>query len=348
MLIETRDIKGKVMTAQGKTIEAFFNERYVGPLGRNGLPSNIIRYVVYNMQNRQSGRYAIPNLRAQDFVADSGAMGHTEHILTITKGYDAVLGLAKKYSLGIAVIRQRKVDDSGWELVFVVRDTNDRTQPDDYVRFSPKDDTFADIDELYSLTDWVDVVLVHAPKHFWDEGTAFGWSPMSYPNKTAQGGPNNFHLTFGDNPFDWRIVEITSDDIDQAYIDKRITDYWWAAQGYPATWAAMSSTQKETILRAEMIAKAKDEWHKRQATAKVVFDGTVPGEILKFGRDYNLGDIVIVEGNYSGTKQRSMVSEYIRSSDGTGARSYPTLAPPLDTYEADATVSGYTGPVDQT
>src|SRR4051794_35404597 len=70
MLLETREIKDGQITAAGKTIEAFFNERYVGPLGRGGLPSNIIRYVVYNMQNRQSGKYAIPNLRPQNFIPD--------------------------------------------------------------------------------------------------------------------------------------------------------------------------------------------------------------------------------------------------------------------------------------
>lgn len=336
MLIATRDIKEGKITAAAKTIEGFFNERGVGPLGRAGLPSNIIRYVVTNMQERQDGRYAIPNLSVQEFVDDSGVIGrHTEHILTFEKGYDAVLRLAKKYSMGVAVKRDR--DSSGsLRLLFVVRDSNDRTQPlsDDYIKFSPKNDNFAAIGELYSLQDWVDVILVHAPKKFADD-VAFGWPPMSYPDKTAQGGPNDFRLTYDDNPFNWRIVEITADDIDQNYIDERIADYWWASEGYPISWGDMSDTQKETIIREEMRARAKDEWHKRQTTQKVVFDGQVPGEILKYGRDYRLGDLVVVEGNFTGGTQKAMVSEYIRSSDGSGARSYPTLAPPLDAYDTE-------------
>jgi hypothetical protein len=337
MLIETRDIKDGTITAAGKTIEAFFNERYIGPFGRTASAANIIRYAVANMQTRQSGRYAIPNLRAQAYVDDSGVLPNDEHMLAIQKGHDTVLALANKYSLGIAVIRQKNPATGNLELVFVVRDTNDRTQPDNYVRFSPKDDTFSGIDEMYSLADWVDVVLVHPPKHFYDEGTAFGWAPMSYPDHSAQGGPNNFALTLADNPFAWRIVEITSDDIDQAFIDKRITDYYWAFLSYPAHWADMSGTQKEEILRNEMLIKAKDEWHNRQSRQKVAFDGEVPGEILKFGRDYSLGDLVVAEGVFTGGKQTMMVSEYIRSSDGSGARSYPTLAQPLDTYDPSPT-----------
>src|SRR5438477_9185930 len=34
MLIETRDIKDGQLTAAGNTIEHFFNERFIGPLGR--------------------------------------------------------------------------------------------------------------------------------------------------------------------------------------------------------------------------------------------------------------------------------------------------------------------------
>lgn len=346
MQLETRSIKDGTITATGNTIEAFFNERYVGPLGRSGLADNIIRYVVYNMQNRQEGRFAIPNLRPQDFVADDDSMGHEEHITEFEKGHDAVLRLANKYSLGVAVKRQRNPDTNQLELVFVVRETNDRTRNNpsgnDYVRFSPKDDTFAGIEELYSLTDWVDVILVHAPKAFakTDTDPAYGWPPTSYPDKTAQGGPEDFWLPTDESPFNWRVTEITADDIDQAFIDKRVTDYWNPVRGFPASWFAMTFDQWQTILREEIQAKGRDEWHKRQAQQKVVFSGEIPGERFVFNKDYRLGDLVDVEGTYSGTKQTAMISEYIRAADGTGRRSYPTLVPALDTYSDPTAVDG--------
>lgn len=343
MFVVTRDIKDGVLTAKASTIEAFFNERSVGPLGHAGTSANVIRYVADNMQTRQGGKYAIPQLRIQNYDPDSGDIGFQEHILDLQPGHDALLALAKKYSHGIAVKRQKNPDTGNLELVFVVRDVSDRTTPGDYVRFSPDDDTFMAVDELYSLDGWKDVILVHAPKAFAKDpdGIALGWWPMSYPDHAAQGGPNNFSLAgTGQNPFDWRIQEIYVDDIDQTYIDKRITDYWWASQGMPDKWADYSDAQKETVLRAEMKAHAKDEWHKRQTDRKVVFDGEIPGEILKYKRDYNLGDLVVVEGNFTGGKQKALVSEYIRTVDSSGGRSYPTLAPPLDTYDA---VPVYTG-----
>jgi hypothetical protein len=346
MLIETRDIKDGVITANAKTIEACF-ERYVGPLGRGGLASNIIRYVAYNMQNRQEGRFAFPNLRVQDFVDDTGnQVNQEEHIFGFEKAHDALLRLGKKYSKGIAVRRMLKDETQPWmgyELVFVVRDPTDRTQPGpDYLRLSPNDDNFVDIDELYSLQDKVDVVIVHVPKPFAQasgtdtETFALAWAPMSYPDKTDQGGPENFTLGPGDNPFDWRIVEITADDIDMDFIRKRIDDYWFptfGGAGMPPTWTEMDDTQREDILRAEMKAKAKEEWHKSQANEKIVFDGQIPGELLKYGRDYRLGDIVVAEANFTGGRQTKMVTEYIRSSDQNGTRSYPTLASPLDPYD---------------
>lgn len=348
MFVETRDIKDGTITAVGKTYEAFFNGRYVGPLGRDGAAKNIIRYVVYNMQNRQDGRYAIYNLRPQDFEADTSMVNAEEHILGFEKGHDAVLRLAKKYSLGIAVRRMRTEDGTGWELVFVVRETTDRSQPGaDYLRLSPKDDNFANIGELYSVADWTDVILVHAPKAFSKTplDVAYGWWPMSYPEKIDQGGPNNFYLS--ETESNWRVVEITVDDIDQAYIDKRVEDYWAPERDFPPSWWAMTAAQWEEILRAEMTAKAKAEWHQRQVQQKVVFDGQVPGEILKFGVDYNLGDIVVVEGNFTGGRQTKLISEYIRSSDGTGARSYPTLSSVVIPYDSedgsDGTIGGGTG-----
>lgn len=340
MLIDSRDIKGNQITATGKTIEAFFNERTVGPLGRAGLAANIIRYVVYNMQNRQAGRYAIPNLRPQDFEADADAMGYKEHILAFEGGHDAVLRLAKQYSKGIAVIRQPNPDTGALELVFVVRDVNDRTQPGDYVRFSPQDETFVNVDELYSLQDWVDVILVHAPKSFVENkdgsaGIAWGWAPMSYPEWTSHGGPYNFNLTPSDNPFDWRIKEIATDDITLDTVKTRLEDVYGPELGYSTTWSDLTDIEQGYIIREEMKAKAKAEWHSRQASQKVVFDGEVPGEILKYGRDYRLGDLVVVEGNFTGGKQPKMVSEYIRSADASGKRSYPTLAAPLDPFPPD-------------
>jgi hypothetical protein len=46
--------------------------------------------------------------------------------------------------------------------------------------------------------------------------------------------------------------------------------------------------------------------------------------LYRYGVDYNLGDIVMLAGDY-GLNTRSRVTEYIRSDDAQGFKSYPTL-----------------------
>jgi hypothetical protein len=54
-------------------------------------------------------------------------------------------------------------------------------------------------------------------------------------------------------------------------------------------------------------------------------DGQIVPDIqFKYGVDYNLGDIVEVEAP-SSTITKARVTEYIRTQDKEGERSYPTL-----------------------
>ncbi len=51
----------------------------------------------------------------------------------------------------------------------------------------------------------------------------------------------------------------------------------------------------------------------------------VPLHQFQYGVDYNLGDVIEVEGN-SGLVQTSRITEYIRAEDNAGERAYPTVA----------------------
>lgn len=53
-----------------------------------------------------------------------------------------------------------------------------------------------------------------------------------------------------------------------------------------------------------------------------------PNINLKYGRDYHLGDRVMVQGRY-GAKDKKYVTEFIRSQDVNGVRNYPTLSTTL-------------------
>lgn len=64
-----------------------------------------------------------------------------------------------------------------------------------------------------------------------------------------------------------------------------------------------------------------------EAIETVVFDGSINQDLstYKYGVDYFLGDTVKLVGDYGMTKM-AVVTEYIRSEDATGTKSYPTLA----------------------
>lgn len=63
-----------------------------------------------------------------------------------------------------------------------------------------------------------------------------------------------------------------------------------------------------------------------QAHETAMFDGSINQDLspYKYGVDYNLGDIVRVVGDYN-LDEQARVTEYIRSEDASGVKSYPTL-----------------------
>lgn len=75
-----------------------------------------------------------------------------------------------------------------------------------------------------------------------------------------------------------------------------------------------------------MVDKAWAEWKNRKIL-KMIDGAITSNNPWIYGEDYYLGDLVTVQGEYDagGTK---MVSEYIRTSDETGEKAYPTLIDP--------------------
>lgn len=62
------------------------------------------------------------------------------------------------------------------------------------------------------------------------------------------------------------------------------------------------------------------------AKETAIFDGSINQDLspYTYGVDYNLGDVVKFVGDY-GLESKARVTEYIRSKDATGTKSYPTL-----------------------
>lgn len=72
--------------------------------------------------------------------------------------------------------------------------------------------------------------------------------------------------------------------------------------------------------------KAHGETSLAEARETAMFDGSINQDVspYAYGVDYNLGDIVKLVGDY-GLVENARVTEYIRSEDATGFKSYPTL-----------------------
>jgi hypothetical protein len=75
------------------------------------------------------------------------------------------------------------------------------------------------------------------------------------------------------------------------------------------------------------VLKQQGEQSLAEAPELALFDGSLNTDLspYTYGVDYFLGDIVKLVGDY-GLSQDSRVTEYIRSSDNTGDKAYPTLA----------------------
>lgn len=75
-------------------------------------------------------------------------------------------------------------------------------------------------------------------------------------------------------------------------------------------------------------AVLRDYMSQELATARetAIFDGSINTDVIPyvFGYDYYLGDIVKVKGDY-GLSELARVTEFIRTEDATGDKSYPTL-----------------------
>jgi hypothetical protein len=382
MLIETRDIQDGMITATGKTVESFFNERYVGPMfltdwsdpnwssklyksvTLSGPPPQLLRDLIAHMQLRDAnlntniiddprtnnrGPWEIPGLR----LGVAEAVGETvkEKLEQIERAHDVLMKLAKKYSIGISVVLADKEGFPGErELVFNTRVPVDRTLDNaDYVRFSPRDDNFSNIREMWSVVDEVNFTVVRAPNwmnEWWDERNRSMSGPRMYPNPNVD--PDLYwdlinNPAYRANPFGSRLREFDGEFMTKDYMAKYFHEEWlpqnqWFLDYHP--WITEDTTTDDLLNGStdgspfgEIIPKiqidtAKAKWLELNHGRNIAFDGEVESSVYKYGRDYQLGDRVEVEANFTGGRRPMVVSEYIRSLDGTGKREYPTVAQP--------------------
>lgn len=216
--------------------------------------------------------------------------------------FDALKQIGETYDIG-QTITLEAVTDATYYVQYRNYKGADRTSlqtANPLVRFSPQIDSLADIKELQTDKNAKDICFAYAPGD--PDGIADSIAPGNWDIwMRIPGGP----IGPPDRPhpvdFGIRVMMLLAEDI--------TTDQF---SGDPA------------ILTQLLAGRARDALKDHRYIQAV--DGTiVPLNQYQYGKDYNLGDIVEVQG-LSGAVSKSRVTEYIRAQDKAGERAYPTLA----------------------
>jgi hypothetical protein len=204
--------------------------------------------------------------------------------------YDALKELATTYQIGMQIYLE-SVTDTGYVLRFRTYRGLDRTSSQSVnpiVRFSPSMDSLTNIKELDSIANYKTLVYAYAP---------------SNPGELANLPGEDARLSLDGSTvgFDLRALMIFAEDI--------TTDQVGGDAG---------------VLLNLLNSRARDALADH-SIVKVVDGEIAPGAQFKYGVDYNLGDIIELQGN-SGQLQNARITEFIRSQDSSGERAFPTVA----------------------
>lgn len=229
-------------------------------------------------------RFIIPGLGLGDYDRSGPALS-----VGVPYGpvYDALREIATTFSLGMQITLE-SADENSYSLAFWSYMGLDRTSEQNVnppVRFSPHMDSFANIKELRSMANLKTLVFAWAPSNPDGLATVPGESSLTGEQYTG---------------FDLRAKQIFAEDI--------TTD--------------MVGASSENLVDV-LNSRALDELT-NSSFVQAVDGEIVPDNQFQYGKHYNLGDLVEVEGN-SGAVKVARVTEYIRSKDNSGEKAYPTV-----------------------
>lgn len=231
---------------------------------------------------------AIPGLRARA-TTDIGWGFAISVAVPYGPVYDALKEIATTYEIGMKIVLI-SADETGYVIEFQYYKGIDRSSMqhvNPVVRFSADMDSFAKIKEFQSLSNYKTQVYAFAPSNPGGLADSPGFDGRVSIDESYTG-------------FDRRVELIFADDI--------TTDQVGADAGMLLD--MLNSRAKDALNAADIVS---------------VVDGEiVPGVQFKYGTDYNLGDLVEVQGK-SGTVKKARITEHIRVQDKEGERAFPTL-----------------------
>lgn len=338
MIIETRTFENGLIKIQGIGLLLWFNNRVVRRTGSHverywnltkSCVGEVLWYVIRQYcWDSYPGNYEayipgieqamIPGLTLKEFDRYGG--GPISIAVPYGPLYDAIRGIAVTYEMGMQLLLEWTTahpeiytnfegnmypkpnpPTADYFLAFRCWKGQDRTSNQSVypvVRFSPETDSLSNIKEVQSASQMKTLVVVYAPSNPGDL-TEYIASGSTLIQDTLSPGYSSLGLAH--SGFDCRVLEVLADDITTDQVGK-----------------------SQAKLLALLNERAK------LAIASNTFVQAVDGQIVKdiqfkYGVDYNLGDLVEVEGT-SRAVSRARVTEYIRSQDSAGVKEYPTLS----------------------
>jgi Siphovirus ReqiPepy6 Gp37-like protein len=310
MIVETINPEGGNLKVSGIALLPWLNNRFIRASADHedqywavsGVPGYILWAIVFNMCCQGSpylnGTIPIGIPNPQDLVIPGlGLKDYDKAGDSINVGvpfgpvYDAMREIATTYKVGMQITLE-SATDTAYSLGFRSYRGLDHTSGqtvNTVVRFSPQMDSLTNIKELSSIA-----ALKTRAYTFVPTSDAELKALITGPGIASRAGSQY-------TGFDLRALLIFANDITTNMV------------------AGSSSTLLDILN-----SRARDGLDNNRFIQTV--DGEiVPSNQFQYGIDYNLGDMIEVQGN-SGVVQRSRVTEYIRAQDEAGERAYPTVA----------------------
>lgn len=309
MILETMTIEERKIKFLGMSILPWLNNRFVrasadhkleswsvGP----GVPGWVLWAIIYwmcvggspylngtiNTGISNPQALVIPGLGLKDYDKSG-----SDITVAVPYGpvYDAMRDVATTHRIGMQITLESATESSyflGFRSYKGLDRTSDQTV-NPPIRFSPQMDSLTDIKELQSIAALKTLVYAFAKNNPNNLATTPGVASLVGSQYTG---------------FDLRALQVLTSEITND-----------------------PSNPLDAAKLLNLLNEKAKEFLNASPFMKAVDGEIVPTNQFKYGVDYNLGDIIEVQGN-SDIIQKSRVTEYIRTHDEAGERSYPTVA----------------------
>lgn len=328
MIVETQQIEEGLLTLTGPSLLEFLNQRFLWARNPDSSAADS-RIKDYTDATKKPGafladlvtKWAISPTAMTSSWAPANLEWTYEAIPFLTLGpvdasgdvqrltaptgplYEAIVQLATKYKVGVSLYLELADPMSGYSLKFTTYQGKDRTSDQEVyplVRLTPELDGLNKIKEIRSLANYKNVVYVYyqgeISKHLAEPSLP---EPEGFARRVL-------------------VTDAAGEPVGRKVEKTQFSGYWGSWGTYSVT---VVGSGEITAFRAQ---NAKDALANHNYIRAV--DGeSSPINDYQYGVDYELGDLIELQG-LTGAIGKARVTEFIRSQDKNGERSYPTIS----------------------